>query len=232
MTIECANCRRQSEQFSEFAQIVSHDLQSPVNKIISFLDLLKKQLGENFDPKSTEYVERIHKNAATLTVLMKKLRDYAHVVSSTEKMEPVDFNQVLRSIQQNLQGDIDRTQASVICDSLPILQGRPHQLNMLWHNMLHNALVHHGERPPQIHVRATENPTEWRFSIQDNGPGVKQDDYVKIFQIFPRMEHQTGPSTATGLAIAKKIVENHGGKIWVESDPRNGSTFVFTLPRN
>jgi signal transduction histidine kinase len=231
MATECAQCRRQSEQFTEFAQIVSHDLQSPVNKIISFLDLLKNQLGRDFDPKSTEYIARINKNAAVLTVLMKKLRDYAHASSLSEATASVDLNHVVTSIQANLRPDLERTNGAILSDPLPTVTGRPLQLATVWRNLLDNALAHRGDKPPRIEVRVIERDGEWQFSVQDNGPGIQSSDHLKIFQVFPRMENQESPATGTGLAIAKKIVENHGGRIWVQSEPPHGSTFSFTLPR-
>jgi light-regulated signal transduction histidine kinase (bacteriophytochrome) len=232
MSKECANCRRQSEQFTEFAQIVSHDLQSPVNKIISFLDLLKAQMGDTFNPKSAEYVERINKNAAVLTILMKKLRDYAYFSSLSGPMQAIDLNSVLAGVKTTLQHEIEAAQASIDADSLPTVRGRPEHIKAVFEILLRNPLVHRGESVPRVRVAAAERADGWQFSVSDNGRGVDAADYGKIFQIFPRMENQEGPSTATGLAIAKKIVETHGGRIWVESNPQRGSTFFFTLPRD
>jgi light-regulated signal transduction histidine kinase (bacteriophytochrome) len=232
MASECPQCRRHSEQFAEFTQIVSHDLQSPVNKIISFLDLLKKNLGQNFDAKSAEYLERIDKNAAALTMLMKKLRDYSHASSLADPIEPADFGQILQAVRENLRPDIEQTGAALEIGPLPTMPARAGQIKILWRNLLSNALTYRADRSPHIQIGAIEQADAWKFFIRDNGPGVRQQDHVKIFQIFPRMEHQAGPSMATGLAIAKKIVENHQGRIWIESTPPDGSTILFTLPRN
>src|SRR5581483_8199744 len=142
MASKCAQCRRHHEQFAEFTQIVSHDLQSPVNKIISFLDLLQKHLGSEFDPKAAEYLERVEKNAATLTVLMKKLREYANAASVADEIETVDLSETLKAAQQQLQPDLERAQARVSAGPLPTVQGRRAQLKTIWQNLLSNAIVH------------------------------------------------------------------------------------------
>ncbi|HLW81452.1 MAG TPA: ATP-binding protein [Candidatus Acidoferrales bacterium] len=167
-----------------------------------------------------------------MQVLVNDLLEYSRVGTRGKEFSGVDCEIVLETVPGNLQKTREETGGKVTHDRLPTVQGDETQLGQLFQNLVGNALKFHGSEPPCVHVSAQPINGEWRFSVQDNGIGIDPQHAQRIFLLFQRLHARDEyPGTGIGLAISKKIVERHGGRIWVESEPGKGSTFYFSLPR-
>jgi light-regulated signal transduction histidine kinase (bacteriophytochrome) len=166
-----------------------------------------------------------------MKALIDDLLIYSRVGSQGKPLTPTDSETILQQTLQILQIQIAESGAMVTSDPLPTVRADRTQLGMLWQNLLSNAVKFHGQEPPRIHIPAQRQGAEWVFSVHDNGIGLDPKQAERIFVVFQRLHTRTEyPGTGIGLAICKKIVERHGGRIWVESAPGQGATFLFTLP--
>jgi light-regulated signal transduction histidine kinase (bacteriophytochrome) len=166
-----------------------------------------------------------------MKALIQDLLMYSRVATGEKKSEHIECAQVLDQTLENLRSTIIETGAEITHDPLPIIAADPTQLLQVFQNLIANAIKFRGAKPPQIHVSAVRNLQEWVFSIRDNGIGIASRHVDKIFVIFQRLNKRSEyEGTGMGLAIAKKIIERHGGKVWVESEVGEGSTFSFTIP--
>ncbi len=220
-----------NSQLERFAHVASHDLQEPLRMVSSFLSLLAARLAERLDAQSRQYIDFAVDGAERMKVLIRDLLAYSRVGSKTEEFTAVDLNIVLQHVQQDLSERISETAASIHVDPLPVVHARQPLVNQLWQNLLANALKYCKVKP-DISIGYSDEPGCFVFHIKDNGIGIDPRYFEKIFIIFQRLHNRSDYSgTGIGLAISKKIVELHGGKIWVESAPGKGSTFYFTIPK-
>lgn len=223
---------RTNTELERFAYVASHDLQEPVRTVVSFSQLLERRLGPRLSKEERDYLAFIVGSAKRMGDLVKDLLTYARMTNRQTILGPVDMNGVARDVRDNLHSLIDERQAVLQIDSLPIVNGDRIQLIELLQNLVSNAIKF--SRPnttPEVQVTAYRDGLFWRFSIRDNGIGIEPEYFERIFIIFQRLHAgQSYSGTGIGLALCKRIVEQHGGSIWVESQPNLGSTFFLTLP--
>lgn len=222
--LRCTN-----KDLEDFTHIVSHDLQSPLNKIISFGDLLKMNLES--PEKALNYLNRIQMGARKMSGLINSILTFSKATTSKE-MAPVDMGAIVKEVLSELVSELKEADARVTVENLPTFKANPVQINQLMTNLIGNAIKYCGEEAPLIHISSKKEGGMWVFSVRDNGIGIDPENCERIFHLFQRIESESKdkPGTGIGLTICKKIVENNGGKIWVESELNKGSTFHFTLP--
>jgi light-regulated signal transduction histidine kinase (bacteriophytochrome) len=164
--------------------------------------------------------------------LIRDLLAYARVSSQAKPLQPTDASDVLRSVMATMQAPIQSTGAAVICPGLPTVMADEGQLAQVFQNLIGNALKFHSDAPPRIEIGASESGDAWQFSVSDNGIGIAKENSARIFQMFQRLHtREEYEGSGIGLTIARRIVERHGGRIWFDSTPGQGTTFYFTLPR-
>jgi len=249
-----AELERSNKELEHFALVASHDLKSPLSTIGGFAQLLQEQYEDKLDEKARQALAHIIKGTHGMGLLINDLLAYARVASGGQTFAPVHCNRVISTALANLQADIKEHAAVITCDDMPIVHGDEMQFVQLFQNLIGNALKYRDERPPQIHISATRisdcgidsrpAPTKtgnadpksamkpgWLFSVEDNGIGIDPVHLDQVFVLFKRLHHGDKYSgTGIGLAICKRIVERHNGRIWVESEPGKGSMFYFTIP--
>ena len=217
-------------ELERFAYIASHDLQEPLRMVSSFLQLLKKKYQNQLDEKAEQYIHYAVDGAERMKALILDLLEYSRVGTGKKNFEPVNMTEVMKEVADIFREKIVASRAQIDTGTMPTVMGDRVQLVQLLQNLVSNALKYHGPEPPVIRIGALELPDCWRFSIQDNGIGIEPLFFDKIFIIFQRLHNKSDYSgTGIGLAVCKKIVERHGGRIWVESAPQEGSTFYFTI---
>ena len=223
---------RSNAELEQFAYVVSHDLQQPLGMISSYLELLEKEVGDDLEGDARDYLDRAVRGADRMQEMVDAVLGYARVDTRGREFTAVDLNSILDEVVDELSESIDDSGAVITHDELPNVVADGSQLHQLLHNLLTNAIKFVGDRPPRIHITATNEEGGWRVSVRDNGIGMQADTAERIFVMFQRLHtHDEYPGTGIGLAICKRIVERHGGRIWVESQPHRGSTFIFTLPK-
>ncbi|MGA2798619.1 MAG: PAS domain S-box protein [Thermoguttaceae bacterium] len=223
---------RSNRDLEQFAYAASHDLQEPLRMISGYLQLLSERYKGQLDEKADKYIDYSVDGAARMSILIRDLLDYSRVNTRGEELRNVDCNKAFESALRNLGSAIKESGANVTHDSLPVLSADQTQLAQLFQNLVGNAIKFRSpQRPPQIHVSARKDQSHWLFRVEDNGIGFEQQYEDKIFMIFQRL-HGRGqyPGTGIGLAICKRIIERHGGRIWAASEPDKGTNFFFTIP--
>jgi signal transduction histidine kinase len=262
-----------NHELEQFAYIVSHDLQSPLQTTMGFARLLGKKYESILDEKATHYIDRIVEGSNRMNHLIKDLLEYSRIQTRAKSFEAIDLNSVFQEVLFSLEWSIKKTEAEINCQQpLPTVMGDRTQLQQLLQNLINNAIkFQQPDRRPQINISVETLTTlpqtrtnqaenycenspniplertgliqtierlpdkqqgnEWRFSIEDNGIGIPLKEFDHIFQIFQRLHtDREYPGTGIGLTICKKIVERHGGKIWLKSELGVGTAFYFTLP--
>ncbi len=215
----------------QFAYAASHDLQEPLRVVAGFVSLLEKRYREKLDDKAREFIDYAVDGTKRMQLLIKDLLAYSQVGTRRKTFEPTNCSVALEQAIYNLHKAVEESGAEVTYDLLPIVSGDSSQLTRLFQNLIGNAIKYHGKDKPEIHISAQRKGDEWVFSVQDNGIGIESQYFEKIFDVFRRLHtREEYDGTGIGLAICKKIVERHGGKISVESAPGKGSTFYFTVP--
>jgi signal transduction histidine kinase len=227
-----AELSRSNEELRQFAVIASHDLQEPLRMISSFVQLLSKRYQKKLDQNAEEFIRFAVDGTRRMHELIDDLLAYSRLDKTVAGNASVDCQEALRRALDNLHVSIAESGAIVEHDALPILRADESQLVQLLQNLIGNAVkFRHADRPPRIHVGAAPADGRWCLSVRDNGIGIEPQYFERIFQIFQRLHGRNEyPGTGIGLAICKKIVERHRGRIWVESRPGEGSVFRFTLP--
>jgi chemotaxis family two-component system sensor kinase Cph1 len=225
--------RRSNEELEQFAYVASHDLQEPLRMVTSYLQLIAQRYSENLDTDALEFIEYAVDGASRMKQLINDLLFYSRVQRSKREFEPMRMATALEQALDNLYFTIEDTQAVITHDEMPDLTGNPAQITQLLQNLIGNALKFRRDDIPKIHISAQQQNNEWVFSVKDNGIGIHQDYKDRIFVIFQRLHNREQyEGTGIGLAICKKIVEKHNGRIWLESELGVGTTFYFTLPSN
>jgi light-regulated signal transduction histidine kinase (bacteriophytochrome) len=222
--------RRSNEELEQFAYVSSHDLQEPLRMISSYLQLLQRRYQGKIDDKADKYIYYAVDGAARMQTLINDLLEFSRVTTKAEKPEPTDSESVLNQVLSNLELYIKENRATVSHDSLPEIMADSTQLAQVFQNLIINGIKFHSEEAPKIYISVEKKASEWVFSVKDNGIGIDPQYSEKIFEVFKRLhKKEEYPGTGIGLAVCKKIVERHGGRIWVESELGKGSTFYFTL---
>ena len=222
---------RSNEELQRFAYVASHDLQEPLRMVTSYLQLLVQRYGDRLDGDAQEFIDYAVDGASRMKQLINDLLTYSRVDTRGVSLQPVDVEQVLDDVLENLQFRVEETEAGIIRHPLPIVPGDKSQLEQLFQNLIDNALKFRGNEPPRVEVGAEKGDGEWVFSVKDNGIGMDSRFKDRVFIIFQRLHTRDEyEGTGIGLAVSKRIVERHGGEIWYESEPGEGTTFYFTIP--
>jgi PAS domain S-box-containing protein len=224
--------QRSNAELEQFAYVASHDLQEPLRMVSSYTQLLARRYNDKLDGDAREFMNYVVDGAARMKQLIEDLLAYSRVGTKGKEFKRASLEAPLKRALTNLRAAIEESGAAVTCDALPTVDIDEVQLTQLFQNLIGNALKFRGQVAPRIHVSATEENAEWRVAIADNGIGIEPQYFERIFMLFQRL-HTMGeyPGTGIGLAICKKVVERHGGRIWVESRLGSGATFHFTLPK-
>ena len=226
-----ADVIRSNEDLRQFAYVASHDLQEPLRNVTSCLQLLEKKYKNKLDTEATQYIDYAVEGAVRMKALIQDLLAYSRVGTKGKAPEPTDTQQILAAAVKNLKSAITETGAVISHDPLPTIPVDDTQLLQVFQNLIGNAIKFRRDEPPQIHVSAVKNDTEWIFSVKDNGIGIESRHWDRIFVIFQQLNKRTEyEGTGMGLAIVKKVVDRHGGRVWVESFPGKGTTLYFAIP--
>ena len=223
---------RSNTELQQFAYVASHDLQEPLRMVSSYTQLLERRYKDKLDEDAHDFINFAVDGANRMQRLINDLLAFSRVTTRGKEFVPTDLSSVLGEAMANLQQRVEETHALIINDDLPTLPVDRSQIIRLFQNLLDNGTKFCGTEAPRIHISAEEQKKEWRFCFRDNGIGIDPQYKDRIFIIFQRL-HAKGdfPGTGIGLALCKRIVERHGGNIWVESKPGEGAAFYFTLPK-
>jgi signal transduction histidine kinase len=221
---------RSNSELQQFAYVASHDLQEPLRMVASFTQLLAKRYGDKLDDDARDFINYAVDGATRMQTLISDLLNYSRVGTQGKPLVPTDSRTLLKRVLESLQISIEESGAVIVSDTLPVVMADPQQLGQLFQNLIINAIKFHGKDVPRIRISSERNGKEWKFSVQDNGIGISPEHADRIFIIFQRLHTKTEyPGTGIGLAICKKIVERHGGRIWIEPSPEGGASFCFTM---
>jgi PAS domain S-box-containing protein len=227
-----ADLERSNRELEQFAYVVSHDLQEPVRTVKNWLGLLEDRYRGEMDERAERYIDHAVDGARRMQEMIRALLDLSRVGTRGQELAPTDLEVVLGRTLRSLRRVIEDADAQVTCDSLPTVMADRAQLAQVFQNLVANAIKFRREGvPPRVHVSAKRQGDEWVFSVADNGIGIDPQQTERIFEVFQRLHtDEEYPGLGMGLALCKRIVERHGGRIWVESEPGQGSMFCFTLP--
>ncbi|MEG3986146.1 PAS domain S-box protein [Microcoleus sp. S28C3] len=222
---------RSNAELEQFAYVASHDLQAPLSTIAGYAQLLENRCHNQLDAQGNKFLRNIVNSCGRMQALIDDLLQYSRVGRSEKPFDVIDCNLVFEDACANLQLAIRQNQASVTKGDLPKVRGDSFQLLQLFQNLIGNAIKYRSSEAPMVRVSASREGDSWVFSVQDNGIGIAEQYHPRIFQIFQRLHTQKQYSgTGIGLAICQRIVDRHGGRLWVESELNRGSTFYFSIP--
>ncbi|MCA2214204.1 sensor histidine kinase [Jidongwangia harbinensis] len=230
---QAVELQRSNADLEQFAYVASHDLQEPLRKVASFCQMLERRYATELDDRGRQYLHFAVDGASRMQVLINDLLMFSRVGRVYDDVEDVDLHQVVEQAERDLSHRIEESGATVTYDGLPVVPGDQTLLALLWQNLLGNAVKFaHPGRPPRVTVEVRADDDEWTFAVADNGIGIESTYADKIFVIFQRL-HPRGsyPGTGIGLALCKRIVEFHGGRIWLDDGYSGGARICFTLPR-
>lgn len=226
-----AALQRSNEELLQFAYVASHDLQEPLRVVTTYVQLLSQRYQNALDAEAKEFMGFVVDGARRMQHLIQDLLTYSRVQTAERKLEKTHCDDIIVNVLNDLHETIAETGSVITHDPLPVVLADVSQLSRVFQNLLGNACKFRSKLSPRIHVSAVQEGDEWLFSVRDNGIGLDPQHAERIFAIFQRLHTQREyPGTGMGLAICKKILEQHGGRIWVQSTPGMGSTFYFTLP--
>jgi signal transduction histidine kinase len=233
LTVQAAELARSNTELQHFAYVASHDLQEPLRMVASYVQLLARRYQGKLDQDADEFIGFAVDGATRMQALINALLMYSRVGTQGKEFEPTNCEAVLDASLAGLKTALEESGAVVSRDPLPTIMGDGTQLGQLFQNLIGNGIKFRGAEPPRIHIASRRNDKGWHFSVSDSGIGIDCRYAERIFVMFQRL-HTKGkyPGTGIGLAVCKKIVERHGGEIWVESKPGAGATFHFTIPAN
>ena len=222
--------KRSNYELQQFAYVASHDLQEPLRMISSYLQLIERRYKSKLDQDADEFIEYAVDGAKRLQNMINGLLEYSRVETSGKSFELVDCEKVFGDTLANLKVAIEESNAVVTHDPLPTVMADRSQILQLFQNLIGNAIKFRSQEAPRIYVSAGRKDDDYTFSVKDNGIGIEEQYKDRIFDLFQRLHSRGYSGTGIGLSICKRIVERHGGKIWLESTVDKGSTFYFTIP--
>jgi signal transduction histidine kinase len=226
-----ADLSRSNADLEQFAYVASHDLQEPLRNVTSCMQMLEKSYKHKLGEDADQYIHYSVESALRMKALIQGLLTYSRVGTKGKAPAPVNCEEALNEALENLRVAISNAGAVITHDPLPVLLADKGQLVQVFQNLIGNAVKFCTNKTPQVHVSAVKNDVAWTFSVADNGIGIEPRHFERIFVIFQRLHKRNAyEGTGMGLAIVKKIVERHHGKIWVDSEPEKGATFSFTIP--
>lgn len=224
---------RSNQDLQQFAYVASHDLQEPLRNVASCLQLLEKEYKNKLGANADQYIQYAIESAVRMKSLILDLLAYSRVATRGKAPEPIDCQRLLDRTVDNLGVAISEAGAVITHGPLPTVYGDDAQLLQVFQNLIQNGIKFRKDEPPKIHISAVKNKNNWVFSVRDNGIGIESKHLERIFVIFQRLHKRSQyEGTGMGLAIVKKVVERHQGRVWVESEPGKGTTFYFTIPDN
>lgn len=234
LTKKAAELERSNAELEQFAYVASHDLREPLRVITNFSGLLEKKYKRQLDEAADRYIGHIVDSAARMSALIGDLLVYARVGQAESTRTRTDLNRVLDDVRKSLASSIDESGTTFAYQTLPDVHANATLMQQLFQNLISNSIKFRREGvPPRIEIAAKRNDGEWLLSISDNGIGIERQYADRIFEIFQRLHSRSEyPGTGIGLAICRKIVERHGGRIWMQSQLGQGTTFYFTVPMN
>ncbi len=225
--------QRSNAELESFAYAVSHDLQAPLRSIKMFAQLLTQEYQELLQGQPQEYIEYITSSVERMENLIHDLLAYSRAGKNEQTWLPISLEELINTSIRNLEVTIKENQATVNVGNLPTLMVNPTEMTQVFQNLISNGIKFCGKQQPLIEIGAVSDEDNWQIFVKDNGIGIDSKYHQKIFQVFQRLHSEDDyPGTGIGLSICEKIVKHHGGKIWLESVPNQGSTFYFTLPKN
>jgi signal transduction histidine kinase len=221
-----------NDELRQFAYVASHDLQEPLRTVGSYAQLLAKRYKGQLGADADDFIRYIVEGVQRMHVLLNDMLAYSRVTNepNNRPFTHCTLEQVLSTALANLEMAIKESEAEITRDSLPTVLGDESQLTQVLQNLISNAIKYRHDAKPRIHISARANDSEWVFGVRDNGMGIEPKYHERIFGIFKRLHGKEKPGTGMGLAICKRIIERHGGRIWVESTPGEGALFQFTIP--
>lgn len=223
--------RRSNTDLQQFASLVAHELQEPLRMVSGFLELLQRRFGTQFDPEAQEFIEYALGGSRRMRQLIAGLLAFSRVDGPIYTPRTTDLNLVRDHVLAHDRLLLEEHQALVTSDPLPTVQADPLHMEIVLHNLLRNAVKFRSAAPVHVHISATHHAEGWTISVHDNGIGIAPKDHGRIFHMFERAQsHREHEGNGIGLAMCARIVARHGGRIWVESRPGAGATFLFTLP--
>lgn len=219
-----------NRDLEQFAYVASHDLQEPLRAVISFAQLFSRKYQGNLDAQADKYIGYVVEGAARMQQLIEDLLDFSRIGTHGKDLQPIDLEIILTQVCSNLKVAISQSQVSIKHEALPIVMGDQTQLIQLFQNLIANAIKFRQSEAPKIEIKSRRQDNNWLISISDNGIGIEAEYFERIFVIFQRLHSRREyPGTGIGLAVCQKIVERHGGNIWLESTLGVGTTFYLTL---
>ena len=219
-------------ELEQFAYIASHDLQEPLRMVSDYMGLLQKRYDGQLDEKAQSYIHFAVDGATRMKVLINDLLEFSKTSSNTVAYSDVHIATILEDVKKTFREDLKEEGSGIFFSELPTIKANNIQMSQLFQNLIGNAIKYRSEAAPQIHISATTTDTHWIFSVKDNGQGIDSKYYEKIFGMFQRLHsNATHKGTGIGLALCKKIVERHGGDIWLTSEPGKGSNFFFSIAK-
>jgi signal transduction histidine kinase len=223
---------RSNKELELFAYVASHDLQEPLRMVSSYTQLLERRYSDRLDGDAREFIAYAVDGASRMQRLINDLLEFSRVSTRGKPLAQTNVGEVIENVRANLSLAIEDAGAHITSDPLPVVPADAGQLGQLFQNLIGNGIKFRNGDRPEVHVGVTEREDHWQFSVRDNGIGIEAQYFDRIFVIFQRL-HTKGeyPGTGIGLALCKRIVERHGGRIWLESKPNEGSTFYFTIPK-
>jgi PAS domain S-box-containing protein len=228
---QAAELQRSNDELMQFAYVASHDLQEPLRMVSSYTELLGSRYRGQLDERADKYIRHIMDGATRMQQLIRDLLDFARVGRQARPKAPVDLHNVAQRVVRDLKPLIDASQAEIVIQPLPTVMSDDLQMGQVLQNLIGNAIKFRGEQPPRVIVAAEREGNAWRVSVEDNGIGIDMRFRDRVFEIFQRLhERGTYDGTGVGLAVVKRIVEQHGGRVWFESTPGQGTRFSFTIP--
>ena len=224
--------KRSNAELEQFAYVASHDLQEPLRMVASYTELLAERYRGKLDPSADKYIGYAVDGAQRMQRLIRDLLAYARVTSQAKPPQHTDTSAVLASVIGGMRTTIESSHVELVCGTLPEAMADQSQLAQVFQNLISNAIKFHSDRMPRVEINAQADGEFWDFSVKDNGIGMDMESAGRIFEMFQRLHsREEYEGNGIGLTIAKRIVERHGGRIWCESVPGQGSTFHFTLPK-